>query len=128
MNSTPDRIVSLSANQVFVFGSNYAGRHGRGAAKTAVQKFGARNGQGTGLMGRSYGIATKDRKLKTLPLHSIEIQIDSFLRFALSRPELQFLVTKIGCGLAGYSEKQISSLFQGKPIPPNVILPQSFQQ
>lgn len=125
--NTPDRITQLEPNQIFVFGSNYAGRHGAGAALLAMRKFGAINGQGTGLMGQSYGIATKDRRLGVLPLYKIKVQIDRFLRVAEQHPELQFLVTKIGCGLAGYSEKEIAALFKGCTIPTNVILPLSFE-
>ena len=126
--NTPDNITKLEPNQIFVFGSNYAGRHGKGAALVALRKFGARNGQGTGLMGQSYGIATKGHKLEVLPLHKIGVQIDKLLRFAEQHPKLQFLVTKIGCGLAGYSEKEIASLFKGSVIPSNVILPLDFEK
>lgn len=125
--TTPDNITHLETNEVFVFGSNYAGRHGKGAALTAVRKFGARPGQGMGLMGQSYGIATKDHRLRVLPLPQINVQVERFLRFARSHPELTFFVTEIGCGLAGYSAKDIAPMFAGD-IPANVILPSSFQQ
>jgi hypothetical protein len=118
-------ITSLQSNEVFVFGSNYAGRHGAGAALIAVRKFGARNGQGTGLMGQSYGIATKDKNLKVLPLHKIGVQIDKFVRFAAAHPELTFLVTEIGCGLAGYNPKDIAPFFN-QLLTGNIILPESF--
>lgn len=126
--NTPEKITKLQPNQIFVFGSNYAGRHGKGAALTAVRKFGARYGQGAGLMGQSYGIATKGHKLEVLPLHKIKVQIDKLLRFAEQHPELQFLVTKIGCGLAGYSEKEIAFLFKGTVIPSNIVLPLDFEK
>lgn len=125
MNITPENIRNLEPNEVFVFGSNYAGRHGRGAALTAMRKFGARNGQGTGLMGQSYGIATKDRNLNVVPLSKIGIQVAAFLRFAKENTDKKFLVTQIGCGLAGYNPKDIAPLF-GKDIPENVFLPESF--
>lgn len=117
----------LEPNQIFVFGSNYAGRHGKGAAKMARQKFGAIDGQGVGLMGRSYGIATKDHRLEVLPLREIETQIARFLDFARTRPDLEFLVTKIGCGLAGYSTEEMRGCFAGKLAPENVVLPAEFQ-
>ncbi len=119
-------ITKLTKNEIFVFGSNYAGRHGKGAALTALRKFGAKNGQGIGLMGQSYGIATKDRNLKVLPLITIKSQIGKFLVFAYNHPELKFLVTPIGCGLAGYKPKDIAPLFYYYKIPINVVLPEEF--
>lgn len=127
MKTTPENIAALEPNQIFVFGSNYAGRHGKGAAKLARQKFGAVDGRGTGLMGRSYGVATKGYRLEVLPLQEIETQIDGLLEFARARPELEFLVTKIGCGLAGHSTDEIRGCFAGKHVPGNVVLPAEFQ-
>jgi hypothetical protein len=121
---TPENITQLAENEVFVFGSNFAGRHGKGAALIAVRKFGAINGQGTGHVGQTYGIATKDRNLGVLPLHKIQVQVERFLRYAATHPELSFLVTPIGCGLAGYSAKEIAPMFRYRPD--NVILPQTF--
>lgn len=121
-----DNIKQLAENEVFVFGSNRAGRHSKGAALLAFRKFGARMGQADGLMGRSYGIPTKDRHLRTLPLAAIECQVGKFLRFAEKNPQLTFLVTQIGCGLAGYQPKDIAPLFLAHEIPANVALPQAF--
>lgn len=126
-NINNELITKLKPNEIFVFGSNYAGRHGKGAALTAVRKFGARYGQGTGLMGQSYGIATKDRNLNVLSLDVIQQQIRKFLEFAQEHPELQFIVTPIGCGLAGYKPRQIANLFYFYKIPTNVILPSEFK-
>lgn len=128
LTSTPDNITHLEEWQVFVFGSNRAGRHGAGAAKLAHRKFGAKWGQGDGLMGQSYGISTKDRNLGVLPIRQIEIGVDRLLRFAEAHPEKEFLVTKIGCGLAGYSVREIATCFTDKHIPGNVVLPEEFQQ
>lgn len=125
VETTPDNITTLAANEVFVFGSNLAGRHGKGAALVARQKFGAVSGQGTGLMGRSYGIATKGVKLDVLPLPKIGEQVSTFLAFARAHPDLKFFVTEIGCGLAGYQPADVAPLF-GSSIPGNVILPASF--
>ncbi len=124
---TPDRITNLKPNEVFVFGSNFAGKHGLGAAKLAAAKFGAIQGQGTGLMGQCYGIATKDERFRTLPLYKIQPQIAKLMAFACRFPEKRFLVTQIGCGLAGYKPEQIAPMFfiAGDP-PVNVILPRSF--
>lgn len=122
----PDRIERLEENEIFVFGSNRGGRHSKGASLLALRKFGARMGQADGLMGRSYAIPTKDRNLKTLPLPAIASQIAKFLRFAAANPKHTFLVTQIGCGLAGYNPKDIAPLFFQHEIPENVALPQVF--
>jgi len=119
-------ITELKPNEIFVFGSNYAGRHGKGAALTALRKFGAIKGQGTGLMGQCYGIPTKDRNLNVLPLMSIKTQVAKFLLFALAHTELHFIVTPIGCGLAGYKPSDIAPLFFFYEIPANVKLPEVF--
>ena len=126
MKFTPDKITKLKKNQVFVFGSNEAGIHGAGAAKLAVEKFGAKMGMGYGLQGQSFAIPTKDTFIRTLSLDKIEFYIYSFLSEVMEYPDTEFLVTKIGCGLAGYSEEEIANLFKGKFIPENVILPESF--
>lgn len=126
MKNTPENITKLESDEIFVFGSNLAGRHGAGAALLALKKFGAISGQGYGLMGQSYGIATKDERIQTLPLDRIQVQVNKFLRFAENNSEKTFLVTQIGCGLAGYSPKDIAPLFKG--VPSNVILPESFSQ
>jgi len=123
---TQENLKSLPPNHIFVFGSNYAGRHGRGAAKTAVQKFGAKYGQGVGLMGQSYGIATKGRKLEVLTLDQINVQVQRFTRFAEANPQLTFHVTQLGCGLAGFKPKQIAPFFVYVAKLPNVYLPKSF--
>lgn len=109
---------------VFVFGSNLAGRHGAGAAKWARQHRGAIYGQGEGLQGNSYGIPTKDERIQTLSIPEIRVHVDRFLEFARSRPDLKFQLTPIGCGLAGYSPKDIAPLFVG--YLPNIIYPREF--
>lgn len=98
--------------EVFVFGSNLAGRHGAGAAKAAL-KFGAKMGVGVGLSGMTYAIPTKDEYLRTLPLNIIELYVDRFNRFTLQYPEVEFFVTRVGCGLAGYTDKDIAPMFRG---------------
>ena len=120
--------------EVFVFGSNLAGRPGKGAALHAKQYYGAVYEQGVGAQGSSYAIPTKDHNLKTLPLREIEVHVHNFLNFAIVHPEFTFRVTPIGCGLAGYKPEQILPLFlswcvddNGIPLlPENVILPQEF--
>lgn len=110
-------------NHIFVFGSNTEGRHGKGAALTAKQKYGAIYGQAEGLQGRSYAIITKELRpwKRPITLFDIRQSILRFIHFAILHPELTFQVTKIGCGLAGFKEKEIAPLF--KDSPKNVILP-----
>ena len=110
--------------QIFVFGSNLAGRHGKGAALEARQKHGAIYGQGIGLQGCSYGIPTKDKSIRTLPLNEIKGYVDEFIEFARNSPDMKFLVTRIGCGLAGYQDKDIAPMF--KDAPSNCVLPESW--
>lgn len=126
MKFAPDNITSLKPNQIFVFGSNEAGVHGAGAAKLAHKKFGAIWGVGFGMTGQTYAIPTKDLQIRTLSLDKIEYYITLFITEAMEYPDFDFLVTKIGCGLAGYSEAQIANLFAGKFIPQNIKLPESF--
>jgi hypothetical protein len=109
---------------VFVFGSNLAGRHGKGAALHARQHHGAIYGQGTGLQGSSYAIPTKDAHLRTLPLDEIQRHIFDFKTFAAARSDLTFQVTPVGCGLAGYSPVDIGPMFDDAPQ--TCILPDSF--
>lgn len=110
--------------EIFVFGSNLAGRHGKGAALDAVRHYGAIYGQGVGLQGRSYAIPTKGRTLARLPLGAIRYYVTEFLIFAVEHPELEFHVTAVGCGLAGYKPEQIAPMFT--PRPHNVLLPTAF--
>jgi hypothetical protein len=110
---------------IFVFGSNEAGRHGKGAALTARQEYGAIYGQAEGLQGSSYAIPTKDARLRPLPLPAIATYVRRFLAFAQAHPELSFFVTAVGCGLAGYTPAQIAPLFVGAPA--NCTLPEVFK-
>jgi hypothetical protein len=115
----------FSLDPVFVFGSNLAGRHGKGAALWARQHRGAIYGRGVGLQGNSYAIPTKDQQLRVLPLDAIHPYVGEFVDFARSRPDLSFELTPIGCGLAGYRPEQIAPMFSGAPT--NVILPEAFR-
>lgn len=101
---------------VFVFGSNEAGIHGAGAAKTAYQKHGARYGKGYGHEGNSFAIPTKDGDLGVLDLGMINAYVCGFLAYATGKRKLKFMVTRIGCGLAGYTDAQIAPLFVGAPL------------
>jgi len=108
-------------DKIFVFGSNEAGRHGAGAAKRAREAYGAKHGRGWGLQGKSFAIPTKDGKLKTLPLNKIVLYVNSFKEFAKINPDT-FYVTRIGCGLAGYKDREIAPLFKDSPL--NCIFPE----
>lgn len=110
---------------VFVFGSNLAGRHGKGAALFARQHRGAIYGRGEGIQGNSYAIPTKDATLKTLPLASIKSAVERFLEYARDCPDMQFQLTPIGCGLAGYRHDEIAPMFLDAPG--NVRIPREFQ-
>jgi hypothetical protein len=123
---TPRVINELGENEIFTFGGNRAGRHGAGAALTALKKFGARYGNGEGLQGRSYSIPTKGWNIETLPLSEIAKHVSRFIDFATHRSDLTFLVTPIGTGLAGYSAADIAPMFSTVPL--NVVLPREFKQ
>lgn len=110
--------------RIFVFGSNLAGRHGKGAALYAKRNHGAISGRGEGLQGQSYAIPTKDGGLRPLPLEQIHAHVRTFLKFAERHPELLFEVTPIGCGLAGYTPAQIAPMFE--LVTSNVLLPPEF--
>ena len=118
---TPERITSLRADEVFVFGSNLAGMHGGGAAYAAFKKFGAIWGRGVGLQGQSYAIPTMQGGVET-----IKPYVDEFIDFARSRPDLFFYVTRIGCGIAGFADAEIAPLFAAARTVPNICLPESF--
>lgn len=120
---TPRWIDALKDNEIFVFGSNLAGAHGGGAARVALDKFGAVLGQGVGLQGQSYAIPTMhggpDR---------IQPYVDEFIIFAEEHPEMNFLVTPIGCGIAGFTPEEIAPLFARAKDLENVWLPESFRK
>lgn len=124
--ASPGRITSLSDNQIFVFGSNEAGIHGAGAAKMARERFGAVLGVGSGRQGQSYGIPTKDRELKPLPVPVISGYVDVFTDYARSNEGLVFLVTEVGCGYAGNTPEDMAPLFVRSAALPNVKLPLRF--
>lgn len=114
-------INSLAENEIFVFGSNLAGAHGAGAARIARLQFGAVQGQGVGLQGQSYAIPTMHGGVEV-----IKPYVDEFVNFAQSHPEKVFLVTRIGCGIAGFSARDMAPLFARTIDMENVILPQDF--
>lgn len=118
-------ITEIQHRQIFVFGSNLAGIHGAGAAKQAL-RWGAKRGVGEGMSGQTYALPTKDQHIRTRSLEDIQKSVTVFLNFARSRPDLEFLVTAVGCGLAGYKPSQISPMFRKSTLPKNVLLPREF--
>jgi hypothetical protein len=119
--TTPECIISLQPNEIFVFGSNLRGMHGGGAAYVALRKFGAIMGQGVGLQGRSYAIPTMQGGVET-----IRPYVDEFIEFAKENKNLTFLVTRIGCGIAGFTDEEISPLFKNAHDVDNIVLPEGW--
>ena len=116
--TTPEFITELQPNEIFVFGSNLKGMHGGGAAYIAYRKFGAIMGQGVGLQGQSYAIPTMQGGVET-----IKPYVDEFIAFAKENKNLTFLVTRIGCGIAGFTDDEISPLFEKAHDEENILLP-----
>ena len=118
---SPDNISALRPGEVFVFGSNLAGMHAGGAARVACARFGAVWGKGVGHYGQSYAIPTMQGGVET-----IKPYVDDFTAYAKAHPELKFLVTRIGCGIAGFTDAEIAPLFAQASRLDNVYLPHSF--
>jgi hypothetical protein len=116
--TTPEFITELQPNEIFVFGSNLKGMHAGGAAYIAYRKFGAIMGQGVGLQGQSYAIPTMQGGVET-----IKPYVDEFIKFAKENKNLTFLVTRIGCGIAGFTDDEISPLFEKAHDVENIVLP-----
>lgn len=121
MRFTPDNIKELAPDEIFVFGSNLAGHHGGGAARVALDRFSAQWGQGEGIQGQSYAIPTMQGGVET-----IKPYVDRFLDLAYEWDQNTFLVTRIGCGIAGFTPEQIAPLFDRALDMYNVVLPRDF--
>lgn len=121
MRFTPDNIKELAPDEIFVFGSNLAGHHGGGAARVALDRFGAQWGVGEGIQGQSYAIPTMQGGVET-----IKPYVDRFLDLAYEWDQNTFLVTRIGCGIAGFTPEQIAPLFDRALDMYNVVLPRDF--
>lgn len=119
--NSPNSISTLKPNEVFVFGSNLSGAHGGGAARVAYEKFGAVWGEGVGHHGQTYAIPTMQGGVNT-----IKPYVDQFIAYAMQHPHLTFLVTRIGCGIAGFTDEQIAPLFRVAQLVDNILLPGSF--
>ena len=121
LHVTPEYITSLKPNEIFVFGSNLAGMHGGGAAHIAHKLFGAEWGVGVGPTGQCYAIPTMQGGVET-----IRPYVDEFIEFAKAHQELTFLVTRIGCGIAGFTDEEISPLFEEARDVENIVLPEGW--
>ena len=121
MRIAPNHISILQSDEIFVFGSNLAGMHGGGAARMACKQFGAIWGQGVGLQGQSYAIPTMQGGIET-----IKPYVDQFIEFAKQNPRFKFLVTEIGCGIAGFTVEEIAPLFSEARTVENIYLPERF--
>lgn len=119
--TTPEFITELQPGEIFVFGSNLQGAHAGGAARIAYNNFGAIWGQGVGLQGQSYGIPTMQGGVET-----VRPYVNEFIQFAKDHPELTFLVTRIGCGIAGFTDAEMAPLFEKAHNIENVILPEGW--
>lgn len=119
--TTPEFITELQPGEIFVFGSNLQGMHAGGAARIAYNNFGAIWGQGVGLQGQSYGIPTMQGGVET-----VRPYVNEFIQFAKDHPELTFLVTRIGCGIAGFTDAEMAPLFEKAHNIENVILPEGW--
>lgn len=118
---TPSFITNLQQNEIFVFGSNLQGNHAGGAARIARLHFGAEMGNGVGPQGQSYAIPTMQGGVET-----IKPYVDEFINYAIRYPEQHFLVTPIGCGIAGFTPSEIAPLFEKAKDIENISLPESF--
>lgn len=119
-------IASLAPNEIFVFGSNVAGHHAGGAARQATECFGAADGIGEGLTGSSYAFPTLGRHFERLQLRELEAARDRLYACCFDHPQLRFLLTKVGCGIAGYPESVMRALFGRAPR--NLVLPEDWRQ
>jgi hypothetical protein len=120
---------SLPENgEIFVFGSNLAGKHGRGAAYAAYKAFGAKYGRAHGLCGQSWGIPTKDEHIRIMEIEQIVPFIEDFIEFVLFRDDLQFFMTRVGCGLARYNDEDIAPLFKRLAKAENISWPEEWKK
>lgn len=127
MRLTNDHISFLKENEIFVFGSNLSGIHGGGAARLAKDKFGAIWGKGIGIMGSSYAIPTKSKNIeRSLTVDEINPFVQDFIKYAKNNKDKIFLVTEIGCGLAGHKHADIAPLFKDAVEVENISLPGKF--
>lgn len=118
-------ISSLTEKQIFVFGSNLAGSHGGGAARQAREQFGAEDGVGEGLTGQCYAFPTLDKELKQVPRFLLLLKVYLLYKCCEDNPDKEFLLTKVGTGIAGYKEEDMKGLFTNPPK--NLVLPDNWK-
>ena len=123
---TPENITELKPNEVFVFGSNMAGNHAGGAARTAVEKFGAVMGQAEGLQGQSYAIPTLDKDMNKVTPEQLQASLERLAEYARVNSSTTFYLTKIGCGIAGFTEEEVIRLLNNVDMPGNIVIPEDF--
>lgn len=132
MKFTPEKISELAPNEIFIFGSNENGEHLGGAARIAYEKFGAKWGQSSGISGQSYGIPTLDRDMAQVEPELIYIHLVDLIEYVQKHPKNTFYLTKIGCGIAGWSADEIKDIFweaMGEnPLPENLYIPKEFNK
>ena len=132
MKFTPEKISELASNEIFIFGSNENGEHLGGAARIAYEKFGAEWGQASGISGQSYGIPTLDRDMEKVEPELIYIHLVDLIEYVQTHPKNTFYLTKIGCGIAGWSTDEIKDIFweaMGEnPLPENLYIPKEFNK
>lgn len=118
---TPAFVTALGPRDIFVFGSNLQGQHGGGAARMAFQKFGAQWGVGVGPTGQCYAIPTMHGGVA-----AVKPYVDQFISYAASHPEMRFLLTRVGCGIAGFRDSEMAPLFNGVQTLSNVTIPREW--
>ena len=123
---TPENIDILESNEVIIFGSNLGGQHLGGAAKQAYECFGAVSGVGEGLRGQSYAFPTLDKEFRKLTITPLTIGVNRLIRSARENPDKVFLLTRVGCGIAGYNESFMIKLFDRADMPKNIIKPKEW--
>jgi len=128
MKTHSGRIAQLEKNEIFVFGSNEAGYHGAGAARLAHDKFGAKWGKGVGFEGQTYALPTKDYQIESLPLNKIQKYVDYFIDFARNNKHMTFMLTEVGCGLAGFTVENIAPMFVDAIELENIVWPETFKK
>lgn len=123
---TPELINELKDNEIFVFGSNTKGLHAGGAAYYASKLFGAEWGVSEGITGRAYAIPTCTPAIEKVSVQDLKLSVDRFIQYATENNNFNFLVTPIGCGIAGWSAEEVAPMFESAATLPNVSLPEIF--
>lgn len=124
--NTPDVVKKLKDHEIFVFGSNLNGNHAGGSAKLASDKFGAEDGVGEGLRGQSYAFPTLDKDMQKVSIDALKESVEKLIQCARDNTTKIFLLTKVGCGIAGFTEDEMKQVFNRRDIPANIIKPKGW--